>query len=149
MNKEEDQPIRYIACVMGQTLVDVVGTAAGGMGGDVIDVLILAFVASESTRAMLEDRHLAQHYGYEARIMPDDERKPTSVREICEALHMKRETVRRRLVRLEAGGWLRRVDGGFIQPAQTGEDDKMKTLRPIIVRHAGRLVRELQRAPMP
>jgi len=126
-------------------MVDFAGSTATSLGGDVIDVLIVAFVGVQSTRAMLDDRYLAQRYGYEGRAMPNEERQPTSIREICETLNMKRETVRRRLVRLEADGWLWKVDGGFIQPAQVGENDQTKALRQIAVRKAGRLMRDLQR----
>lgn len=144
MNPEE-QPTRYITGVMARALVDFVGSMATGLGGDVADVLIVAFVGGQSTRGMMEDRHLAQRYGYEGRVMPNEERRPTSIREICETLNMKRETVRRRLVRLEADGWLLKVEGGFIQPAQVGEDDQTRALRQIVVKKARRLVRDLEK----
>jgi len=142
---EEAGPTRYITGVMARALVDFAGTIATGLGGDVTDVLIVALVGSESTRDMLDDRYLAQRYGYETRVMPNEERKPTSIREICDTLNMKRETVRRRLVRLEAEGWLMKVDGGFIQPAQLGQDDQTQALRLIAVKKAERLMRDLQR----
>lgn len=142
---EEEQPTRYITAVMARAVVDFVGSLTTGVGGDVADVLIVAFVGGRSTRAMIGDRYLAQRYGYEARVMPNEERKPTSIREICDGLNMKRETVRRRLVRLEAEGWLLKVEGGFIKPAQVGENDQTKALRQIVVKKANRLVRDLEK----
>jgi len=146
---EEEQPTRYITAVMARGLVDFVGSMATGLGGDVADVLIVSFVGGQSTRAMMDDRYLAQRYGYEARVMPNEERKPTSIRDICDTLNMKRETVGRRLVRLEAEGWLLKVDGGFIQPAQVGENDQTKALRHIVVKKANRLVRDLEKLRQP
>ena len=70
--------------------------------------------------------------------------KPVNAKSIYLTLGMSRETVRRRLIFLEARGIFERVDGGYIFPVQRGDADFSRDIRVYILAMAKRVHQRLK-----
>jgi hypothetical protein len=98
--------------------------------------MIACCVVRTSTWDMVEEVYLSKEYGYEMKFMPSDERQPTSLKSIYTTLKMSRETARRKVVKIVAGGTLIKVKGGYVFPAQTEDNDLPREVRRAIVENA-------------
>jgi hypothetical protein len=98
------------------------------------EVAILCLVGTESTREIRKDPFARRNFGKEDFVFPDAERPAVSIKFIHTKLGLSRETTRRKVAALVERGFLKRARGGVFLPAQTGEDDFTRELRPFLVR---------------
>jgi len=84
------------------------------MGLDLIDVLITTTAAAANYGYLKYDLELSTRNSDPDERLPVDLRRPTTRNAIAAALHMPRETIRRRIARLVREGFLADKDGGVI-----------------------------------
>jgi hypothetical protein len=125
---------RYIASFIVELFSDFMCFAVKQNDLTPEEVAIICLVATESTREIRKDAFAARHFGGEDYAFPDVERPAVSIKFIHTRLGLSRETTRRKVADLVSRGFLRKVKGGVILPAQTGDDDFTKETRNFLVR---------------
>lgn len=125
---------RYVSSFIVELVSDFMCFAAEQLGLAPDEIAIVCMVASESTREIRKDAFATRTFGGEDFAFPDDERPPVSIKFIHTRLGMSRETTRRKVAGLVERGFLKRVKGGVILPAQTGDDDYTSEIRRFFVR---------------
>jgi DNA-binding MarR family transcriptional regulator len=111
------------------------------------EIAIVCFVASESIRDIRNEMFLTKSYGYEEDAFPSADRTPVSAKAIYARLNLKRETTRRKLKKLSHRNFIRKVNGGYILPAQLGADDYTKEFRDFIVNKLDILKKYIEKTP--
>ena len=125
---------RYISSFIVEFISDFMCFAIETIDLSPDEVAILCLVASESTREIRKDPFAKHNFGKEDFAFPDTDRPPVSIKVIHTRLGLSRETTRRKVAALVERGLLKRARGGVFLPAQTGDDDFTKELRPFLVR---------------
>lgn len=143
----ENVPTRYISSFAIEFISDFYCFCAGKYGLSAEEVAILSLIASESTREIRSDAFVARNYGDEDDAFPTVYRSPVSVKSVHTRLGMSRETTRRKLENLAERGLIKKVSGGFIFPAQRGDDDYTKDLRKFMVDKLAALGNYVKRMP--
>lgn len=129
-------PLRALGRLTSEYVLRVVD-AVLAMSGDVVDGLVIL----ETFRSNVEHLPLESWGGpgLEAEEMvTDDIRRPVSVELLARRIGLPGETVRRRVRKLEAAGFLVRLPGGVIAPAQALGGPE---LRQAMIQNLGNLQR--------
>ncbi len=85
--------------------------------GDLVSGLI--FMAAVRANGQHLADPVQQDFSNTVGVIPDDARRPVSVKSLSDSLNLPYETVRRRLAKLCAQGWCRRVAGqGYVVPEE-------------------------------
>jgi hypothetical protein len=142
---DENAPTRYLGVLLARELLEFAKFNVHKFDIGVEELMILCCVVWNSTKDIVEEVYLTREFGYERNVLPTNERPPTSLKTIYTTLNMKRETARRKLVRLVDMGLVVRVKGGYVFPAQVGEADQTADLRKLLAKNMARLTRYLDR----
>lgn len=136
----DDEKPRAVARATSAFVLRWVEAARGIASGDLIDIFIITTIMMGNIgRLRTNEYHTLED------IPPDAERRPLTSMQIAQSMDLPYETVRRRVVKLEADGWCERVDGGgYIIPQRVFEQDNM--LQALMATHLAtqRLLRELK-----
>lgn len=116
-------PTRYVSSFVVELISDfhIYCNKKYNLSAD--EIAIITLVASESTRAIREDKFFIQNYGWEKDAFPNVVRQGITTKIIYTSLGMSRETTRRKVDALVKKGFLKRTKNGVIFPEQTREDD--------------------------
>lgn len=134
----DDLPTRYLSTIMAREFLDFAKAITHKFDIGVEEVMIISCVVWHSTKDMVEEAYLAKEYGFEKSVLPTAERMPLSLKAIHTTLNMSRETTRRKLARIVEKGILMRIEGGYVFPAQVGEQDLTHDLRKIFAKNINR-----------
>jgi predicted DNA-binding transcriptional regulator len=140
-------PTRYISSFIIEFISDFICHCNDQHGFSADEVAILCLVVSQSTRELRNDAFVSKNYGNEDFVFPSEYRPPVSVKFIHTNLGMARETVRRKLDGLVKRNFLYKVKGGYVFPAQVGDDDYTKELRNFLVQRLSALENYVKRMP--
>jgi biotin operon repressor len=108
---------------------------------------IVCFVASESLHDLRKEMFLSRNFGSEGNVFPNVYRRPVSARSIQTNIKMSRETARRKIKKLSEKGFIQKVRGGYILPAQSDIDDYTADLRIFIVNKLEMLKNYIDKTP--
>lgn len=125
---------RYVGSFIAEFITDFMCFCVNNYGLSTEEVAIVCLVASESTRTIRTDPFLIRNFGGEDFALPETERPTVSLKVICAALCLSRETARRKVASLVERGFLKQGKGGVYMASQTGEDDYTKDLRIFLSR---------------
>lgn len=106
---------------------------------DATDLMIIATVASLSTREALNNPHSIPEYQGGTKPLPLKYCKGIATKEVSYALNMTRETTRRRLESLVKSGHLIRENRAYFMAYQGGDGDFTATARNTAVNTIKRL----------
>jgi hypothetical protein len=84
--------------------------------GDVMSGLI--FLATVRANGQHLADPVQQDFSSKVGVIPDEARRPVSVKSLSDSLGLPYETVRRRLHDLSTRGWCRREPGGYVVPEE-------------------------------
>lgn len=138
---------RYISSFIIEFISDFICYCKEKKGLSANDVAILCLVVSRSTHELIHDLFVSRNYGNEDFALPTKYRSPVSVKFIHTRLGMSRETTRRNLEDLVRRNFIHKVKGGYIFPAQVGEDDLTKDVRGYLVQRLSALENHVKKMP--
>ena len=138
---------RYTSAFIVEFISDFMSFCSHNYDLSLEEIAIVCLIASESTRDIRNEMFLTKSYGYEEDAFPSGYRSPVRTKEICTKLNLKRETTRRKLERLDLINFIKKVEGGYILPAQIGTDDYTKELRTFLMNRINVLSNYIEKTP--
>lgn len=110
----EDSELAGPLAILLDTFILRVLEAGVAPHGSMLDALVFSSLITGNAGDITYDRELAQKYAWSDSPPPDELRRPVAITELSERLGLPHETIRRRVVRYIALGWVVRVHGGYL-----------------------------------
>lgn len=85
-------------------------------GGDILEPLVFAAIVQANQALLARDPQVRARYGDTGETLPDELRRPISIRAVAESLQLSYETTRRRVLRMAEGGICRVTPAGAVVP---------------------------------
>lgn len=108
--------------------------------GSMLDALIFSSLITANAGDITYDRELAQKYAWSDSPPPDELRRPVTITGLSERLGLPHETIRRRVVRYIALGWVVRTPGGYLSTMSRQQSPDVLESGQIIVQRFLQLV---------
>ncbi len=110
----EDKDLAGPLAVLLDTFILRVLEAGVAPHGSMLDALVFSSLITANAGDITYDRELAQKYAWSDSPPPDELRRPVTITGLSERLGLPHETIRRRVVRYIALGWVVRAPGGYL-----------------------------------
>lgn len=136
--------LRIISRLSSEYIVSVFSSPEITRGRDLIDAMILAYVATANIAHLNRDVELSRRHGAPNAPEPADLKRPISALAVAEGLNLPRETCRRRVAKLVAEGVLLKSARGLVGAYEDRDPDGVLAAAERNVKLLGRLVRSLK-----
>jgi hypothetical protein len=116
--------LRIISRLSTEYVVSVFSSPEITRGRDLIDVVILAYIAAANIAHISRDIELSRRHGAVEAPEPQELKRPISALAVAEGLNLPRETCRRRVSRLVEEGVLIKGPRGLVAAYESRDPDK-------------------------